>query len=67
MQTTRTKNNDRSKHIWYYRKRQSDWKCVLCGAVDKEPALLEAEDKAPTRFEKLIDDERALAPFIAHR
>ena len=62
MQTTKTKNNRRERHVWYYRRVSDDWKCVLCGAVTKEPVVLEANNEMPDKYEKLTDDERGMSP-----
>jgi hypothetical protein len=65
MQTTVTRDNNRGYHVWHYRKKEKNWKCVLCGAVSANPGEeLVKEDWMPERYEPLTDEERNLSPYV---
>lgn len=64
MQTTVTKNNKRSQHVWHFRRKQDNWKCVLCGAVSNNPGEEVEEGWMPERYEPLNDEERNLSPYV---
>lgn len=55
-------NLNRADHIWYYRKSDDRWKCVMCGEVVETPHSDDA--LVPRVIEKLTDEERAMAPFM---
>lgn len=52
-----THQPDRSMHIWV--RRGDEWKCVLCGGITSQPS----DNGGCDRYEKLTDEERALAPY----
>lgn len=48
---------NRSKHVWV-KTPTGRWKCVLCGAITREPS----DDCEPDCYEDLTDEERAVCP-----
>lgn len=59
-QTTKSKNPERTDHVWFRKPNSTEWKCCLCGAIAKtneDPAVI-------VRYEKLTEQERALCPQL---
>ncbi len=61
-QTIKTREPDRTKHVWYKLPKTATYKCVLCGGVSRTPT----DDDLPEKFEPLTD-ERDLCPNDHHR
>ena len=62
MQTVKTTNHNRNLHVWYYRARTEDYKCVLCGGIVKDPATLKDSNDILGRYEGITDRERQMCP-----
>lgn len=51
---------DRTRHVW--KRRNGDWKCILCGGVSTTPT----DDDLVDGVEGLTNEERDLCPPEAH-
>jgi len=65
-QKVRDKKVDRKDHVWYpckSKERDTDWICVLCGAVCATmPPYPTPQEWMPLRYDRLTVEVKALCP-----